>query len=334
MLKNTSLIWAQATLFLAFALAALAGLMVGKYPMQLDDVWHSLATGGSAQSAIDLVIWNVRMPRLVAAVVVGSALAAAGSTYQAMFRNPLVSPDILGVSAGSGLGAVVAIYLSLSLAGVQLFAFIGGLAAVGLVYLVAQTSRRYDPVLILVLAGVAIGTLFGSGISLIKIMADPYAQLPSITFWLLGGLNNVNKNELYWAIPLVLVALTPLFLLRWRINLLSLSDMEAQALGVNTVRLRLSLIVCATAMTAAVVSFAGIIGWVGLVIPHVARLIVGPEFSRLLPFSIGVGATFLLLTDNLARNAPYMELPLGVITALVGAPFFLFLLLRGVGRRA
>lgn len=321
------------TLLVIFVLAALAGLMMGKYPMQLGDVWHSLTTKGSAQSAIDLVIWNVRMPRLVAAVVVGSALAAAGSTYQAMFRNPLVSPDILGVSAGSGLGAVLAIYLSLPLVGVQLFAFIGGLAAVGLVYLIAQTSRRYDPVLVLVLAGVAIGTLFGSAISLIKIMADPYAQLPSITFWLLGGLSNVSKNELYWAAPLVVVALTPLFLLRWRINLLSLSDMEAQALGVNTVRLRLSLIVCATAMTAAVVSFAGIIGWVGLVIPHVARLIVGPEFARLLPFSIGVGATFLLLTDNLARNAPYMELPLGVITALVGAPFFVFLLLRGVGRR-
>lgn len=321
-------------MLLAFTLAVLAGLMIGKYPIRLSELWYSLISVGQAQSAIDLVIWNVRLPRLLAAIVVGAALAAAGVTYQTMFRNPLVSPDILGVSAGAGLGAVAAIYLSLPLAGVQFFAFMGGLSAVGLVYVIALTSQRYDPVLVLVLAGVAIGTLFGSGISLIKIIADPYAQLPSITFWLLGGLNNVNKHELYWAIPLVIAALVPLFLLRWRINLLSLSDMEAQALGVNTTRLRLGLIVCATAMTAAVVSFAGIIGWIGLVIPHVARLIVGPEFGRLLPFSIGLGATFLLFTDNLARNAPYMELPLGVITAFVGAPFFLYLLLRGVGRGA
>ena len=179
------------------------------------------------------------------------------------------------------------------------------------------------------LAGVAIGSLLGSGISLIKILADPYSQLATITFWLLGGLNAVSQHELLWALPFLLAGLLPLILLRWRINLLSLSDMEAQALGVNTGVLRFLLIICATLMTAAAVSFTGIIGWVGLVIPHIARILVGPEFSRLLPTSLLIGATFLVLTDNVARNAASIELPLGVLTSLIGAPFFLYLLLKG-----
>ena len=313
-------------------LALLASLTLGKYPLQLHQVLQSLYTLGQTNTPADLVVWNLRMPRLVAGIVVGAALAGAGATYQAMFRNPLVSPDILGVSAGAGLGAVCAIYLALPLAGVQLFAFAGGMVAVGLVSAIALSSRRYDPVLVLVLAGVAVGTLLGAGISLIKILADPYTQLPTITFWLLGGLNAVSWRELGWALPFMVVGLLPLFLLRWRINLLSLSDTEAHSLGVNTGRLRFCLIVCATLMTAASVSFTGMIGWVGLVIPHMARLLVGPEFSRLLPTSLLMGASFLVITDNVARNGAQMELPLGVLTALIGAPFFLYLLLKGPRR--
>lgn len=312
--------------------AALLGLTLGQYPLSINEVVQSLWSTGAEQTAADVVVWNLRLPRLFAAIMVGAALAAAGATYQAMFRNPLVSPDILGVSAGAGLGAVLGLYLSLPLAGIQLLAFAGGLMAVGLVYMISLSSRRYDPVLILVLAGVAISTLLGAGISLLKILSDPYTQLPSITFWLLGGLNLVSHQELLHALPFMILGLIPLVLLRWRINLLSLSELEAQALGVNPARLRLVLIVCATLMTAAAVSFTGIIGWVGLVIPHMARLVVGPEFSRLLPTSLLMGAIFLVLTDNLARNVAYMELPLGVVTALIGAPFFLYLLLRGARR--
>lgn len=312
--------------------AALLGLTLGQYPLSINEVVQSLWSTGAEQTAADVVVWNLRLPRLFAAIMVGAALAAAGATYQAMFRNPLVSPDILGVSAGAGLGAVLGLYLSLPLAGIQLLAFAGGLMAVGLVYMISLSSRRYDPVLILVLAGVAISTLLGAGISLLKILSDPYTQLPSITFWLLGGLNLVSHQELLHALPFMILGLIPLVLLRWRINLLSLSELEAQALGINPARLRLVLIVCATLMTAAAVSFTGIIGWVGLVIPHMARLVVGPEFSRLLPTSLLMGAIFLVLTDNLARNVAYMELPLGVVTALIGAPFFLYLLLRGARR--
>ena len=321
--------WLYMLLLLALLMVSVFTLVTGKYPLSLGELWQSLITGGRSGTNADLVLWNLRLPRLVAGILVGAALAAAGASYQAMFRNPLVSPDILGVSAGAGLGAVFAIFLSLPLAAVQLFAFVGGLIAVGLVYLISLTSRQFDPVLVLVLAGVAIGSLLGAGISLIKILADPYSQLATITFWLLGGLNAVSQRELLWALPFLLAGLLPLILLRWRINLLSLSDMEAQALGVNTGVLRFLLIICATLMTAAAVSFTGIIGWVGLVIPHIARILVGPEFSRLLPTSLLIGATFLVLTDNVARNAASIELPLGVLTSLIGAPFFLYLLLKG-----
>lgn len=313
-------------------LASILSLLSGKYPLALNELWHSLLSGGKDGSDADSVLWKLRLPRLFAAIVVGAALAVAGSTYQAIFRNPLVSPDILGVSAGAGLGAVLAIFLNLPFAGVQLFAFVGGMLAVALVYLLSSSSRHFDPVLVLVLAGVAIGSLLSAGISLVKILADPYSQLSTMTFWLLGGLNSVSQREILWALPFVLLGLIPLILLRWRVNLLSLGDMDGRALGLNTGLLRLILIACATLITAAVVSFAGIIAWVGLVIPHIARLLVGSEFSRLMPTSLLIGAVFLTLTDTIARNAANIELPLGVLTSLIGAPFFLYLLIKG-GRR-
>ncbi|WP_432786684.1 putative ABC transporter permease protein [Oligella sp. MSHR50489EDL] len=328
MLSGPRRSWFFTLLLLLLVAVSLLTLMSGKYPLTLSELWQSLMSGGREGSNADLVLWHLRLPRLLAGILVGAALAAAGASYQAMFRNPLVSPDILGVSAGAGLGAVFAIYLSLPLAAVQLVAFAGGLSAVALVYLVSLASRQFEPVLVLVLAGVAVSSLLGAGISLIKILADPYSQLATITFWLLGGLNAVSKSELMWGLPFILIALVPLFLLRWHINLLSLADMEAQALGLNTGKLRLLLVFCATLMTASAVSFSGIIGWVGLVIPHIARMLVGAEFSRLMPASLLIGAIFLVLTDNVARNLGSVELPLGVLTSLIGAPFFLYLLLK------
>ena len=328
--------WAAA-LALLVAVVVLA-FVVGKFPVAAGDVWRVLvARWSGAESglptAVETVVWNIRLPRVAAALLVGAALAAAGAAYQGMFRNPLVSPDILGVSAGAGLGAVVAIYLGLPLAAVQVLAFVGGLLAVGAVLAVAGLVRRHDPVLVLVLAGVGAGALLGAGISLIKILADPTTQLPSITFWLLGGLNAVTPADLQATAPALLAGLVPMALLRWRINLLALPDEEARALGVAVGRLRLVLVAAATLATAAAVSLTGIIGWVGLVVPHVARLLVGPEFSRLLPASVLLGGGFLLVADTLARTAAAIELPLGILTALVGAPFCLFLLARS-GRGA
>ncbi|MDN6450396.1 MAG: iron ABC transporter permease, partial [Enterobacterales bacterium] len=208
-------------------------------------------------------------------------------------------------------------------------AFVGGMLAVALTCLIASMAKRHDPVLSLVLVGIAIGTLCGAVISLIKILADPYTQLPSITFWLLGGLSTITHDDLYSSIPVLLLGMLPLLLLRWRMNLLSLPDDEAKTMGVNVKRLRLIFIICATLITASAVSVAGIIGWIGLVVPHICRLVTGDNYQRLFPASMLGGGLLLLLTDTLARSLFTIELPLGILTALIGAPFFLMLLLRG-----
>ncbi|GEM87963.1 FecCD family ABC transporter permease [Meiothermus granaticius] len=314
-------------LLLLLLLGVLLALSVGKFSLSVPEVVQALLRQGSENA--QTVVWNVRLPRILAAIVVGAALAAAGVAYQGMFRNPLVAPDILGAAAGAGFGASLAILLSLPILLIQGLAFVGGMLAVGLVYFMAQAVRRHDPVLVLVLTGVAVGTLFSSGTSLIKVLADPSVQLPSITFWLMGGLNGVTSKELPLLTGLVGLGLIPLILLRWRINLLSLPDEEAASLGVHVGRLRLVLIVAATLMTSAAVAVTGIIGWVGLVVPHAARLLVGPELSRLLPVAMVLGGLFLLVADTLARTAALIEIPLGILTAAVGVPVFLALLMRG-----
>jgi iron complex transport system permease protein len=319
---------------LAVLLASLmlVAALVGAYPLSLGDVLAAVGrrlSGAPPVGQIDTVLFEVRLPRVFAAVVVGAAIAAAGAAYQTLFRNPLVSPDILGVSTGAGLGAVLGIFLSLPVAGIQLAAFVMGLATVGLVYGIASVVRERDPILVLVLAGVVVGSLAGAAISLMKILADPYDQLPAIVFWLLGSLSAVRKGEVWAAVPLVLLGLVPLVLLRWRVNVLSLGDEEAKALGVEAGHLRMLVIAAATLMTASVVAISGVIGWVGLVIPHIARMAVGPSFDRLLPTAMLLGASYLLLVDTLARTMARIEVPIGILTAIIGAPFFLWLLAKG-----
>jgi iron complex transport system permease protein len=306
--------------------------LVGAYPLSLGDILAAVArrlAGTAPQGQIDTVLFEVRLPRVAAAVLIGAALAAAGAAYQTLFRNPLVSPDILGVSTGAGLGAVLGIFLSLPVAGIQLLAFAVGLGTVGLVYAIASMVHGREPILVLVLAGVVVGSLAGAAISLLKILADPYDQLPAIVFWLLGSLSAIRRGEVWTAMPLVLVGLVPLVLLRWRINVLSLGDEEAKALGVEAGRLRFFVVAAATLMTASVVAISGVIGWVGLVIPHIARMAVGPSFDRLLPTAMLLGASYLLLVDTLARTMARIEVPIGILTAIIGAPFFLWLLAKG-----
>jgi len=297
---------------------------VGRYPVSVAEVLSALA-GQAVDPTVNTVVTQVRGPRVLAALLVGAALAAAGSAYQGMFRNPLVSPDILGVSTGAALGAVLGIFMSLNILWVQLLSFAGGLCAVGLVYGVGSRMRGHDPLLALVLTGVVIGTLLGSAIALLKYLADPYNQLPAITFWLLGSLASISPKDLAIASPLALLGLAPMLLLRWRMNLLALPDDEARALGVDTRRLRTLIVACATLMTASVVAISGIIGWVGLLIPHAARLLVGPDFGRLLPLAMLMGAGFMLAVDTLCRTLATIEVPPGVLTALIGTPFFLWL---------
>jgi iron complex transport system permease protein len=323
---------------LGFGLAAgllavlfLVAFASGRFPVTFGDllrlIWSKISGAPSGLSeTVETVIFKVRGPRVLASMAVGATLAAAGAAYQGLFRNPLVSPDILGVSSGAALGAVLGIYFSLGVVGIQVLAFAVGLGAVALVYLIGASLRHHDPILILVLAGVVIGTLLGSAVGLIKYVADPYNQLPAITFWLLGSLTAITAGDLWSILPALTIGLIPLYLLRWRMNLMTLGEEEAQALGVDTRRTRFAIVSGATLMTAAAVSVSGIIGWIGLLIPHFARLLVGPDFGRLLPAAMLLGAGYLLAVDTLARTIANIEVPLGVLTAFIGTPFFIWLL--------
>jgi iron complex transport system permease protein len=323
-------LWLGGAIVLVFLVAAWS-FSVGRFPVTTADVLRALwaaITGGESGVAknVEAIVLGVRAPRVLAALAVGAGLAAAGAAYQSLFKNPLVSPDILGVAAGCALGAGIAILHSLPVGATHAFAFAGGLAAVGLVVAVGSWVGGRDPILTLILTGVVVGSLFGAGIALVKYLADPYNQLPAIVFWLLGSFTSVLPRDLRLALPLIVLGVAVLWLLRWRIDVLALSEDEARSLGVEVKRLRLAVIVAATLVTAAAVSLAGTIGWVGLVIPHAARLVVGAAFPRVLPFSIVLGAGFMLAVDTLCRSAFASEIPPGVATAFVGTPAFLALL--------
>jgi iron complex transport system permease protein len=275
---------------------------------------------------VETIVLSVRGPRVVAAVMIGAALAAAGTAFQGLFRNPLVSPDILGASSGAALGAVIGIYLSAGVLMIQALAFAGGLAAVGAVYAIGAAIRARDPILVLVLTGVVVGSLLGAGIGLVKYLADPYNQLPAMTFWLLGSLAATTVSDLAPLLGPVALGAVVLVALRWRMNVMSLPEEEARALGVATGPLRIAIVAAATLVTSASVATAGIIGWVGLVVPHLARSLVGPDFAKLLPVAAILGGGFLLFIDTLARTMAQIEMPLGILTALVGTPFFIWLL--------
>ena len=321
-----------ALLVAALVAAVIVGVSVGPYALSIPELAHALVakvTGGELTPLVDTVLFNIRVPRVLAGALVGGALAISGATYQSLFRNPLVSPDILGVSAGASLGAVLAIVLHLPVVAIQAFAFAGGLLAVIAVYGLGSALRTRDPVLVLVLSGIAVGALLGAGLSLLKILADPYNQLPTITYWLLGSLAATTGGDLVWMAPIVLVGLVPLLLLRWRINLMSLGDDEARTLGVDVRRMRLIIVGAATLVRAATVATTGVVGWVGLIVPHICRNLLGSDFRKLGPATLLVGATFLVVVDTLARTIAPIEIPLGVLSAFCGAPFFVWALAAG-----
>ena len=276
------------------------------------------------------VVLNIRLPRIACAALVGAALSVAGASYQGMFRNPMVSPDLLGASTGAGFGAALAILCSFSYFGITVMAFCFGLAAVTLAYFVSRFSRL-NATLGMVLAGVMIGSLFSAGTSFVKLVADTEDQLPAITYWLMGSLSSVKGRDTLFALIPIAVGTVPLLLLRWRVNLLTLS--EAEARSINTDRLRLAVIICATLVTSASVAVSGMIGWVGLVIPHFCRMLFGYDYRRLIPASILMGATFLMVVDNIARVITAGELPIGILTSFVGAPVFLYLIVTGGAER-
>ena len=274
-----------------------------------------------------VAVINIRLPRILLACLVGCCLTAAGISYQTVFQNPMAAPDILGASSGACFGAALAILLHAGRVGVTVSAFAFSMLSVFLVYLVGSRTRG-NRIMSILLAGVMVSSLFSAGTSYVKLVADPTNQLPAITYWLMGSLSGATLSQVWYALIPMAAGLILLLLLRWRMNLLTLSGEEAKSIGVNTGRLRLCVILCATLLTASSVAVSGMIGWVGLVIPHLCRKLVGSNCRFLMPAGMLFGAIFLLLVDNLSRNLLSVEIPIGILTAFIGAPFFLFLMTR------
>ena len=323
---------------MASALLALflLSFVVGRYGVPLGQVVRILLSGvlPLGQTWTDnmaIAVLNVRLPRILLACLVGCGLSAAGTGYQTVFQNPMAAPDILGASSGACFGAALAIMTGQSAVMITVFAFLASLLSVALVYLVGNHTRG-NRVVNLLLAGIMVGSLFSACTSYIKLVADPTNQLPQITYWLMGSLSGTRMGTVKFAAVCMAVGLVPLLLLRWRMNLLTLSPDEARAMGVHTDRLRLAVILSSTVLTAAAVSVSGMIGWVGLVIPHLSRRIVGSDCRRLMPMACLFGAAFLLLVDNMARCLTATEIPIGILTAFVGAPFFIYLMVKGGDR--
>lgn len=319
-------------LIVALFFVMIGSVTLGRYPISLKELAGILGSKifnieqfwSNTQESLLLIH---RIPRIILACLVGCCLSAAGASYQGVFQNPMAAPDILGASSGAAFGAALAILLGLSRSMITLFAFAASLITVALVIFVGNRAKG-KRVLGLILAGIMLGSLVSSGTSLIKLVADPDDQLPAIAYWLMGSLNGTAPKDVWFALIPMLIGLIPLFLLRWRVNILTLGDDEAKTMGVNSKRLRIIVIFCATLITAASVSVSGVIGWVGLVIPHLTRRMVGNNYRHLMPASMLFGAIFLLLVDNISRNLLATEIPIGILTSFIGAPFFIYLITR------
>ncbi len=321
----------MAGMFLVLAAIFLVSFWIGYYPLSPMDVLRAFAskfgyTGQIPKEAVT-IFWNIRLPRILSACFIGASLATAGAAYQGMFRNPLVSPDILGVSSGASLGAALAILLGWTDGWVQLSGFLGGIAAVAASYLISRKSA-HGQTLSLVLTGSMMMALCNAGVTMIKYVADPNDVLQQITFWLMGSLTKTTLDSFLWSALPMAVGLSVLLTLRWRVNLMTLDEEEARSLGINVRAYRMVFIIASTLLSTSAVCLGGLIGWVGLMIPHMARSLVGVDYGRVLPVSAMLGAGYLMVMDDLARSLFSMELPLGVVTAIVGAPFFVHLILK------
>ncbi|MBO4494897.1 MAG: iron ABC transporter permease [Clostridiales bacterium] len=332
--KNGS--WKIRYILLLIALPVLAllfSLCVGRYVVSVPDVFRSILSRFNENIEVSklayITIWNVRLPRILLAFVVGSALSCAGLLFQSIFRNPLATPDTLGVAGGSSFGAVLSILLGFSLIPLQLVSFGFGCLAVFLTILAAKGKNQSMSTIIL--SGIIMGSLFSALVSLVKFTADQEQQLPSITYWLMGSLQSATYSSLLIGLIPIAVSIIILFLLRWRLNLLMLSEEESCSSGVNMPRLRMVAILCATVATASSISMCGQVGWVGLIVPHMCRMVFGNDHRHLIPACVSFGGTFLIIVDTLARSISAAELPISILTAIIGAPFFIFLMRRKGG---
>ena len=313
--------------------AAFISLCIGRIPLTPTQVVSAIAArlhhGAAADGTAVKVVWSFRLPRIILACLVGGGLSAAGCTYQELFANPLAAPDTLGVASGAAFGAALGILLDLGLIGMQICAIIFGFGAVALTYLAG--SGRIRSAGSMVLAGIMVASLFSALIALVKYAADTDSQLPAITYWLMGNLSAASYKTLALGAPLIVAGTGILIAIRWRLNLLPLSDDEARASGVNITALRLISVVCATAITAACVSMCGQVGWVGLLVPHICRMRFGSNTVAVIPASIGIGAALMIVVDTIARSVTAAEIPVSILTAIIGAPFFIVLMRRNGG---
>jgi iron complex transport system permease protein len=319
---------------LLLSLAIIIGsLLLGRYSISLTEfgvfIQSFFNTKIETSPQLKTVLFDIRLPRILAAFFVGGTLSITGATYQGMFRNPMVSPSILGVSAGSGFGAALSILLGFSTLMLQGFSFIFGIGAVAAVYAISHsTGKKFDKCLTLILSGMIVSAVFAALISILKYVADPNNALPSIVYWLMGSLSDIEMKDLGFIAAISLPGLLLLSMSGWKLDMLSFGDDEAKTMGVHVNRIRLMVIAVATLMTAAAISISGIIGWVGLIIPHIARMLIGPKNSVLLPASFLIGGIFLLIVDGFSRTVSSMEIPLGITTSLIGAPFFIYILMK------
>ena len=323
----------QLTLLLVMLALFFVSFSIGRYSIPLDILLKMLLSKvmpieSTWPDTMETVFFSVRLPRILAAMLVGAGLATSGAAFQGIFKNPLVSPDILGVASGAGFGAALAILFFEGEFTLQLFAVFFGIVAVFISYGISRFFKG-TATLVLILAGIIVGSFFQALLSFLKYVADPFDKLPSIVFWLMGSLARISSSQLLWIAPPMCICITVLFLYRWRINVLSMGDNEARALGVNTSLERALIIFLCTLICSLSVCLSGTIGWVGLVIPHMCRMLVGSDYRKLLPACATMGASYLLLVDNIARSLSSAEIPLGMLTALIGAPFFAYLLIKG-----
>lgn len=316
-----------AVLCAAFVVVFICSLSLGTYhiaPLDVVALIAGLPTSESLQDAAmaHSLIWDVRIPRVCAAALIGAGLSCAGAVFQGLFRNPLASPYTLGVSNGAGFGAALAIVLSANALGIQFTSIACGLVAVLLTFLIAAQGKKSTVTLIL--SGMLIGSLFASLVALLKFCADPTEKLPQIVYWLMGSLSGITSASLLSILPFYCICLLLILLLRWRINVLSMGDTTAASFGIHVARERGIIICAASVLTALLVSIAGIIGWIGIVVPHLSRMLIGPNFKQLIPTSCVLGGAYLIIIDDICRCATALEIPLGVITGIVGVPLFLY----------
>lgn len=313
-----------ATLFLA-----LIALCLGQYTIALQDVIKVLTLQKVDLANAETVIFNIRIPRILVSLIVGSGLAAAGASFQALFSNPLATPDTLGCANGASFGAALGILLGLNALGIQISALIFGILAVVLVFVFTR-YRHANQIMMIILGGMVVSSLFSALVSLIKYVADPNDVLPVITFWLMGSFSNSTVRSLYTGAPMIVLGMVVLYLMRYRMNALSLKEEEAASLGINVRQNRMIVIVASSLITASVVSMCGVVGWVGLLIPHISRMLFGNNHTKVIPGCIVFGALFMLIIDTVARCMYQAEIPVSILTAIIGAPVFL-LLLRKTG---